>query len=206
MIEQIAYRRRHHAMPSGGSRGLSGKGKPRFRGGFTLIETTVASIIVALAVLAIVAAQQAFHRQNDWAGKEATGLSLANEMRELTMNLPQHDPITGPAAFGPEVNERDPDPLIMIQFLDDLDDFAGLNGGGITFVNPVNANRQPIPNLTGWTQRIWVENVAPSNIAGPAVTPNTTDLLRITVTASYTDPGGSDTTEIARLTWIASGD
>jgi len=173
--------------------------------GFTLIETTVATIIVSLAVLGIVAAQQSFHQQNDYAGKEATAMALADEIRQITMNLPMRDPITGGAMFGPETNERDPDPLVMIQFLDDLDDFAGVDGEGITFTEPINANREPIPNLTGWEQRVWVENVAADDIDGDAEAAGSTDLLRMIVTASYSPPGSEDSREITRLTWIRTG-
>jgi hypothetical protein len=52
-------------------------------------------------VLAILAAQQAFHKKNDWASRNGTAMQLANELRELTMVLPKHDPFTGLANMGP---------------------------------------------------------------------------------------------------------
>jgi len=161
--------------------------------GFTLIETAVASIIVALAVLSIMAAQQAYTRVGDVAQKSDVALSLANEVREITMNMPIVDPITGWATYGPEADET------SVEHYDDLDDFAGGGGAGLVFSPPINALRQTIPDMDGWSQNVTVENVASSDIAGAAVTPGSTDLLRMTVTVER------DGTEFARLTWLSAG-
>ena len=81
-------------------------GRPhRPRRGFTLIEAALATVIIGTGVLAIVLAQQAFHKQNRWALKASTGMRLAGEIRELMMNLPRHDPVTGTETWGPEGNE-----------------------------------------------------------------------------------------------------
>jgi hypothetical protein len=171
-----------------------------------LIEVTVASVIIALAVLSIVAAQQAFHQQNDAAGKTGLALSLANELREITLALPVHDPIAGDASFGPESNETDDDPHVMVTYFDDLDDFANTDGSGMTFSPPIDALRQPYPNMDGWSQRITVENVAPNDVGGAAVTPGSTDVLRLTVRVHYDDPDGvTDPVEMGRLSWISAG-
>jgi len=162
------------------------------RSGFTLIETAVASIIIALAVLSIVAAQQAYIRVGDVAQKNDAALSLANEVREITMNMPMVDPITGNAVYGPEADET------SVEHYDDLDDFAGSGGAGVTFSPPINALRQTIPNMPGWSQNVTVENVAANDITGSAVTAGTTDLLRMTVTVTRDD------IEYARLTWLST--
>ena len=75
--------------------------------GFTLIEASLTTIIVGTGVLAILAAQQAFHKKNDWAQRSGTAMLLANELREFTLSLPQHDPITGDTNMGPELGEND---------------------------------------------------------------------------------------------------
>ena len=69
------------------------------------MEAALTTVIVGTGVLAIVSAQQAYHQKNDWAQRTATGLLLANELRELTLTLPQHDPFTGVDNLGPEGNE-----------------------------------------------------------------------------------------------------
>lgn len=65
--------------------------------GFTLIEAALATVIVGVGVLAIVEAQQSFHRKNLWAVQSGVATRLGNEIREMTLNLPRHDPVTGHA-------------------------------------------------------------------------------------------------------------
>ena len=72
-------------------------GRPR---AFTLLETALATIIVGVGVLSIVAAQQAFHIQNAWSTHASIATALGNEIREMTLNLPRHDPVTGQAFWG----------------------------------------------------------------------------------------------------------
>src|SRR5690606_37310641 len=86
---------------AGRRRSASGRARTA-RLGFTLIETALATIIVGVGVLAIVAAQQAFHKQNAWSTHAAIATYLGNEIREMTLNLPRHDPVTGSAIWGPE--------------------------------------------------------------------------------------------------------
>ena len=68
-------------------RGGDGQSKPAF----TLIETALAIVVVSTGVLAIMAAQQAFHLKNAWSTHASTATWLASEIRELTLNLPRHD-------------------------------------------------------------------------------------------------------------------
>src|SRR5205085_2463013 len=63
--------------------------------GFTLIETALATVIIGVGVLALLEAQQAFMKSNDWSTQAATATYLANEIREMTRKLPRHDPVTG---------------------------------------------------------------------------------------------------------------
>jgi len=172
------------------------------RAGFTLIEAALTTVIVGTGVLAIVSAQQAYHMKNDWAQRTGTALQLANELRELTLTLPQHDPITGATTLGPEANETD------VTDYDDLDDFAGAvdaagMGSGMTFSPPINAMRQPVANLPGWSQVISVENVLPGNISPVFTQPlGTTDLVRITVSVRYQAPAAEAPMTITTLSWI----
>lgn len=164
----------------------------------------VAAIIISLAVLSIVAAQQAYHRQSDAAQQISTALSLANELREAMLNLPLNDPTTGDATFGPESNEWTGTAAGSVGYFDDLDDFAGPSGGGLTFSPPINAQRLPIDGMDRWTQVVSVENVSPTNIAGSAVTAGSTDMLRVTVIVKCRQAGSNDSREITRLSWIVA--
>ena len=172
----------------------------RGAGGFTLIEAALVTVIVGGGVLAIVAAQQAYIQKNDWAQRVSTGLLLANELRELTMHMPQHDPITGTAWWGPEPDET------SVEHYDDLDDFDGPAGEGITFSTPITALAEQVPDMPGWSQQVWVENVLPNFVSMENPPPdNTTDLLRFTVRVLYQGPGDDQAREITRLTWVNAG-
>lgn len=136
--------------------------RSRPRRGFTLIETALATVIVGLGVIAIMSAQQAFHQQNGWSTHASIATRLGNEIREMTLHLPRHDPVTGPEFWGPEDNE------LSFADYDDLDDFDG-QGGGLLFSadlgnGPVNAFREIIPNMDGWEQVVRVFNVDPFDI------------------------------------------
>lgn len=176
--------------------------------GFTLIEAALTTVIVGTGVLAMVAAQQAYHSKNGWAQRTNTAMLLANELRELTITLPAHDPVTGPANLGPETGET------TVNDFDDLDDFAGtidVNGigSGMDFNPPINALRLTVPDMDKWTQRIRVESVLPDNISSTFTqslnAPGT--LKRVTVEVIYQDaPDVPDSPEevITQLVWIVS--
>lgn len=161
--------------------------------GFTLIETALTTVIVGVGVLALLEAQQAFMKSNDWSTQTATATYLANEIREMTRKLPRHDPVTGltvqvngsvttVVGWGPEAGETTADDF------DDIDDFDGMTfiaGGtaGVTdqdLPGPIDAFGQVIPEiladgtvvvdgegnpvaLQGWSQFVRVEKVDPFN-------------------------------------------
>lgn len=176
------------------------------RTGFTLIETALATIIVGVGVLALVAAQQAFHQQNRWSTHASIAERLGNEIREMSLNLPRHDPVTGVEFWGPEPNE------ISWQDFDDVDDFDG-GGGGLTFSadwdggttdnGPINARREIIPNMEGWEQVVTVRNVDPFDISDP-VPPGdgTTSMMIVEVLIRYTGPLDVGPTDMTTVSWI----
>jgi prepilin-type N-terminal cleavage/methylation domain-containing protein len=153
--------------------------------GFTLLETMMALVIIGVGVLAFVDAQIAFTRSNNWSSQAATGLLLANEVREFSKRLTRHDPVSGlvltgsgPSAvlvgWGRESNE------VTVDDIDDLDDLDGVKfGNGGTFVGPLDAFGHVIPEISlngtiqmngttpvamaGWSQRVVVEKVDPYN-------------------------------------------
>ncbi len=164
--------------------------------GFTLIEAALTTVIVSTGVLAILAAQQAYHRKNDWAQRTGTAAMLANEIRELMMTLPTIDPLTGKNPVGPKSGQ---DPLTY----NDVYDFAGDGGTGVTFTTPINALRQPIANMDGWSQFITVKNVLPDNLGTTFTqTLGSTNTLRVTVTVRYQAPGAAAASTMTQLTWI----
>lgn len=162
-------------------------GRARRRSGFTLLESMLAIIIIAIGVLAFVDAQASFTRSNTWSSQAATGMLLANEVREFSRRFPRHDAVTGLSlqgsgagatltGWGMETGES------TLDDVDDLDDLDGVSfGAGGTFAGPIDAfgnvvpqtdldgvvltdNGEPIP-LVGWRQRVLVEKVDPYNFS-----------------------------------------
>lgn len=157
-------------------------------GGFTLIETSLATLIIGIGVVAMVDAQTAFLVSNQWSSHAASATFLANEIRELTRNLPKHDPVVGlhlgadgagdDALFGwgPDAGET------TVDDFDDIDDFDGMSFSfvgsdgldDLDLPGPINAYREVIPDLSidgeeqvgamfGWSQIVLVNKVNPYN-------------------------------------------
>lgn len=160
-------------------------GAPR-RGGFTILETMMALVIIGIGVLAFVDAHSAFMQSNNWSSTAGTGMLLANEIREMTRRLPRHDPVTSifldgsgggsPVlrGWGRETGE------VTSKDIDDIDDLDGVTFGlGGTLGGPIDAFGEVIPavdndgnivmsggaqvSLEGWTQRVLVQKVDPYN-------------------------------------------
>lgn len=188
----------------------------RPRRGLTLIEAAMTTVIIGVAVLAIMTAFTAFHQKNQWAGRVATATYLANELREMTYQLPRHDPVTWDENWGPEGNELALD-------LDDLDDLDGIWGAGTIFSNedlsnlpphqaddilpgPISARGLPITNMDGWSQKVEVYNVDGYNIAFDPDNPPvgiTSDYMAVVVTVMYREPQETMPSNITRISWIA---
>ncbi len=171
-------------------RGLRSRAGGPSAGGFTLIETSLATLIIGIGVVAMVDAQTAFLVSNQWSSHAASATFLANEVRELTRNLPKHDPVNGlfiaedddgdEALFGwgPDAGET------TVDDFDDIDDFDGMSFSfvgtegidDLDLPGPVNAYREVIPDLTiegeeqdgamfGWSQVVLVSKVDPYDFA-----------------------------------------
>ncbi|MBG83855.1 MAG: hypothetical protein CMJ40_04825 [Phycisphaerae bacterium] len=172
----------------------------RVHGGFTLIETALAIVIVGVGVLAMMAGQQAWHYQNDWAQQVGLASRLGNEIREMTLTLPRHDPVAGAATWGAELNENG------LEDFDDLDDFDG-DGGGVIFsgadgTGPVNSLRETIEGLERWSQEIRVWNVDPGDV-NAEVPEGDSELMLVEVVVRWDDPRFEGIREMTRVRWIA---
>jgi len=149
------------------------------RRAFTLIETSLATVIVGVGVLASIEAHTSFLQKNAWSTNTSTATFLANEIREMTRRFPRHDKFTGGLYFedpvnhtgfqgwGPETNEVliDEDTAAILGFdFDDLDDFDGALFGSATtalpftqrYDGPIDAFGQII-NQTTWTGDLAVD-------------------------------------------------
>lgn len=137
------------------------RGASQTRGGFTLIEAALATIIIGVGVVAMVEAQQSFIKSNLWSSHAAAGTFLANEVREFTRHLPKHDPVTGLyiqdegvggsvlVGWGAESGE------LLPEDFDDLDDFDGVSFSFLGTLGvddgdlpgPINAFGDIIPDI-----------------------------------------------------------
>lgn len=166
--------------------------------GFTLIETALATIIVGVGVLALVAAQQAFHAQNGWSTHASIALRLGNEIREMTLNLPQHDPVTDLEIWGAEPGEA------TFEDYDDLDDFDNISFSALDGSGPINAQREIIPNMDGWAQVVDVFNVNPQDIAAVPIGNGESDMMMVRVTITYLGPGDLEPAPVVTtVSWLA---
>ncbi len=172
----------------------------RRRSGFTLIETAIASVIIGTGVLAMISAQEVLLKKNDWSSMTTTATLLGNEIREMTLNLPRHDPVTGTTFWGPESDEA------SLEDFDDVDDFDGF-GEGIVFSStlgngPINAARAVISDMDGWEQIITVQSVDAFDIT-TAMGDAETDMVRVEVLVRYQGPEDDQPMDMTTITWIA---
>ena len=138
--------------------------------GFTLLEVLFAVVLVGMVIAALAASSGAFTLYNAAGLDLSTAEFLVEEVREMTAPLPVADPVSGTASFGIEAGE------VTLALYDDVDDFNNR-----TINPPVDADRNPMPEFSSYTQRIDVDNVNPADLTQTA-SPHTTDFYRITVT------------------------
>ena len=199
--------------------------------GFTLLETMLTLVIVAVGVAGVFDAYQNFFRANDWSTRTATASLLAAEVREFSREFPKHDAVTGltldgGAAVGWGVEPGE----VSIDDIDDLDDldgmrftFSGTNLATQEFAGPINAAGDQVPQYVitatdtdsgseftfGWEQRVTVEKVNPFDY-GEVVTDQfeTADLdvdqfpVRVTVIVLFQDFLDAEPVEVTRVSWI----
>ena len=168
---------------------------PRRRGGFTLIEAAITTVIIGVGCLAMLQLLGAGTIANGEGTELTTAMNLAGNVRECLTGVAFCDPDVKDN-WGPETGET------TIDDYDDLDDFDAK-----TYSPPINTRRDSLgAAYDGWTQTIKVESVKPDDLAtGMAhltLEPQYRPTSRVTVTilrhgktvytqswiASYADP------------------
>jgi Tfp pilus assembly protein PilV len=143
-------------------------------------------VIVGTGVLAAVELTAACSRQNRTAAEMTSAMLLANNIQEAVAHLAFSDP-DGSNTFGLEETGQ------PVSVWDDVDDFNGK-----TFSPPVDANLQPIPALSRYSQEITVTRCDPQKLSLSAAG---ADAARVTVRVLYAQPDGSQE-EVHRLSWL----
>lgn len=143
-------------------------GGPLRRGGFSLIEITVATAIIGIGVVALLICVSAGTSAN-YEGRRLTQATfLAQEIREWTLRLPFSDP-------DPEDEDNPPgsdssDPQIFVDDLDDLMD--------ITFSPPRDGMGLDIYDMSEWSETITMTWRSPTDLAA-TVTPGTSNVIHV---------------------------
>jgi len=144
---------------------------------FTLVEVLIATILVGLAIAALLAANGSFSMANAAGADLSTAEFLTEQIRELTTMLPVADPATTAwTALGPEGDET------TVDAYDDVDDFDGFDSAALG--GPIDALHTPLPNLAAFRQQVAVQRLNPSNFDETWADDHnpSSDFVRVTVT------------------------
>lgn len=155
-------------------------------GGFSLVESLFAILLVGLAVASLLVANSAFTKANGTGTDLSTAEFLIEQIRELTALLPVVEPGTpdsGVDVFGPETGE-------ILATYDDLNDFDDKN-----FSPPIDAGRNFLNDLTAFSQQVRVENVNASNFE-QIVADHSSSFVRVTVKVYL------NSKEISSASWL----
>ena len=150
---------------------------------FSLIEVLIAIVLVGLAIVSLVAANNSFTKANAAGRDLSTAEFLIEQIRELTTLLPVVDPNTGISIFGPEAGET-------LAGYNDLDDFDSTS-----FSPPISSDRNVLSNFAAFGQQITVENVSAANFE-VVVGDHSSSFVRITVKVFL------NSKEISSTSWI----
>ena len=178
-------------------------------GGFTLMETALALVIVGTGVLASLQLFGTCTLEGQAATQATTARMLAENIRETMANLPFADPISGTATWGPEAGESVDQPVTF----DDVDDFDGTAKKGTSFCPPLDATRAAIPQLARFTQFVTVMPVNPDDPAGnsdeaAATLPKGTytGAVRVRVRIQYRAYPTAPSQELYSISWVRAND
>lgn len=159
---------------------------PRRRG-FTLFEAALSTVIVGLGVLGIMQLLAVCTQQNRGGAQLTTAMYLAQCIQETMADLPFNDP--SGAGFGREEQGG----LLTWNDVDDFHGFSTLGGP------PIDARRQPLPNLAQYAQTVTVVEVSPNNLS--LALPGS-DAKRVTVSITYRRLPTDTPAEVYRTSWI----
>jgi prepilin-type N-terminal cleavage/methylation domain-containing protein len=168
------------------------------RKGFTLIEASLATVIISVGVMAMMQLFTTCTQENQNAAQTSTAIMLAGNIQEIARGMAFNDPASGRAIFGPEDDEIGD--LAMYDDVDDLD--LG------SFNPPLDATGQPVAALSQYTQVVTVMPVFKNNlgsntdITSPTIPKTTyTEAVRVRVQVLYRPTAGAPQREVHRTSW-----
>jgi type II secretory pathway pseudopilin PulG len=160
------------------------------RGGFTLIEAAITTVIIGVGCVAMLELLGAGTLANNDGAELTTAMNLAGNIRECMTGVAYTDP-TNPTHWGSEAGET-------TATYNDLDDFDGK-----TFSPPLDARRQSLGTpFANWTQSVSVVSIKPTDLqttmAHLNLTPDLRPTCRCTVTVIHNGK------QIYSQSWIVS--
>ena len=170
------------------------------RGGFTLIEAAMVTVVIGVGVMAMLQLLAAGTVQNDDAARTTTAMTLASNIRELSMSLAYFDkdqPANGPHTWASK--EAD---ISLYDNITDLDgdvdtwDKPEHADGWQKFSPPVDGTRKNIAGYANWEQYVKVESFGTG--ASQPVVPHYLDSEAVRVTVKIVRDGR----EVYRTSWV----
>lgn len=154
------------------------------RKAFSLIEVLVATMLVGIAVAALMFSTASYTQANGYGIDISTAEFLIQEIKEMSFSLSVVDPQNGDATFGPEADET------TTAGYDDLDDFDGAE-----LSPPIDMTGTELADFSSFTQKITVENVSHADL-NTVVADHASSIVKITVTVTKNGK------EISSSSWI----
>ena len=162
------------------------------------------TVIIGVGVMSMLELLAAGTASNSDSAETATAITLANNIRELSMGLAFYDPTPVPVGT-PRAWDTKEATLAEYDNVMDLDgtvdNWNNPNDpvqGYLQISPPINGTRQAIGGLTGWAQWVKVETVSSDNLQTLLPQDPNTEVVRVTVKIVRNGA------EVYRASWIAS--
>jgi Tfp pilus assembly protein PilV len=169
--------------------------------GFTLVEAAMVLVICGVGVMSMLQLLAAGSAENGDAAKLTTAMTLANNVREMSLALAFYDTQQNPAA-SPRVWDSKEATVETYDNVMDLDGPVDTWSnpedpkGWQKFSPPRDGTRQVINGYTNWAQYVKVENVNRDDLT--TLLPHDADTEVVRVTAKIT----KDDVEVYRSSWL----
>ena len=169
----------------------------RSRRGFTLMEASLAVLIVGTGFLAVMELFSACTIENQRSTQVTTAQLLCSNIQEMTANMAFKDPFYAATTWGAESAET-------LTSYNDVDDFDGLS-----FNPPLDSTRSAIPQLSRYTQVVTVMPVDPNrpgnntDVVKPEIGKGTyTGAVRVRVSVLFRARPTEQPVEVLRSAWV----
>lgn len=151
---------------------------------FTLIEALIATVLIGVAIAALITSNVAHTQANAHGMYTSTAEFLIEEVRAMTLPMAFVEPDEIADTFGPDDNEDG------VGDFDDIDDFDGF-----TFNPPVDVNGNSLSDFSEYSQVVTVESVDPGDLTS-VVEDFDSSIVRISVRIAMNGK------EVGSTSWI----